>query len=204
MALAVVDLARLRRAFVLWALGLSLLAGAVVTLQSGYGLEQFGAIGMAARIASLAVVRELAPAVAASAAFFALVTWSHGVAEPELRSVLRVALLRISVTAFLALAIVAGIEALACAGVLRVAFGRPWTELRSAAAQTIVAGDLLVGLGAFAVNMALVAGLATLLLPWLARTRARLGVKIAATWAFVLLLRLVVWILFARPAIDVL
>src|SRR5262245_19212538 len=63
--------------FLAWLCGASVVVGVGLTLQTAYALRAFGALGRSFGIVAVALLRGMAPHVAAAAACAALAAWAH-------------------------------------------------------------------------------------------------------------------------------
>lgn len=183
--------ARLPRTFVAFALPIAIMTGLVMALRFGSGLSELGGLEYAPRVVALTSLFELAPGTCGAAALFALVTWGHErereVIERELLAALRVVLTCAALGLLLVVPLCAGSGFLTAHWV----FGVSWLQI-AAARTSLDPTDLWRVAIVLALNLALAAAIAWVIVPRLARTKWSLLRKLALVWVGLAALRVLV------------
>jgi hypothetical protein len=188
------DPCRFCRIYAIGVVAFATLIGAVMAMQSGFGLGKFGGYEYLMRVVTLSAVRSLAAAVTGSALLLAFVVWGHPLAVPQLHVELPRVLKRAMLVALPGYAVAAAIVVSVGLLVANLAFSVPWSFVRPALALVLLR-DWAAGAISALADSGLIVFLAWRYLPRLQAGAASLPIKLVIAWTFGTGLRMTVGLL---------
>jgi hypothetical protein len=190
------DACRFCRLYALGVAAFAALLGAVMAVQTGFGLQKLGGHEYIMRVVTLSAVRSLAPGVTGSALLVAFVVWAHPLTasqtQADLPRLLKRGLL-ISLPGYLLAALVVPGVALVVA---HFAFGVAWAALGQSL-SIITPADWATGALSAYLDAGLIVLLAWRYLLRLQASPSSLPMKLVLAWTFATGLRLTLGVLSA-------
>lgn len=175
------DWSKLWRLFVIWGTAIAAVSASIITFQSGFGLRKFGGLEYVPRLLALALVREMGPGAATSAALIGLVHWTHRYDVDQLRSCLGQVRARGYLGSIVMLPVATLVALASSFSTAFVVYGITWATYSSGMAETLAMADFAVALGGTFVSGLILMLTSLFLLPTFARFSWSLPVKLLAT-----------------------